>query len=124
MVLRARRHLDAAHVLALGVHDGGLLAPRQEIGDRRVARDDDRVPRQVLPPPPDLAEDLVADGLLGLQVPGAVAVEAGLVEQAPEALARALARHLDEAKLRDAVERRLRLVPLEELLERLSDLLA
>ena len=47
-----------------------------------------------------------------------------LEDDAPEALPRALSRHLDEAELGDAVERRLRLVLEEQLLEGLTHLLA
>src|SRR5262249_35913203 len=61
---------------------------------------------------------------LRLELAGAVAIEARLMEQAPEALPRTLARHLDEAEIGDAVERRLRLVFLEELFESAPHLLA
>src|SRR5690606_26448535 len=54
----------------------------------------------------------------------AVAVEARFVHRAAQALARPLARHLDEAELADAVDRRLGLVLGEALLEGAPDALA
>ena len=59
----------------------------------------------------DLAQDLVADRLRGLQLAAALAGRAGLAQHVRERFARALARHLDQAQLREAVDREPRAVP-------------
>jgi hypothetical protein len=73
---------------------------------------------------PDLPEDFVRDGRPGLDLTGAITIEAGLVQHAAQTLARSLAGHLDETELADAIQRRLRLVLRESLLERPPDLVA
>src|SRR5690606_7011403 len=124
VVLAARVELDAAPVptLCLG-HRFALFAGHQ-VHDRRVRVHDDRVAGQVVPFTPDLPQDLVRDRGARLNLPRAVAVEAGLVHHPREALARPLARHLDQPKLADPVDRGLRLVLGEALFERAPDLLA
>src|SRR5690606_15072485 len=65
----------------------------------------------------DLAEDLVADGLRGLQLAAALAGAARLAEHLLEALAGALAGHLHQAQLGDADDVGLGVVPLQLLLQ-------
>ena len=65
----------------------------------------------------DLAQDLVADGLRRLDLAAAVARRAGLAQHVRERLARALARHLDQAQLREAVDRDAGAVALQRLVE-------
>src|SRR5262249_29342943 len=90
----------------------------------RVRVHHDRVPGEARFFAADRAEDLVDDGALRADLSRAVAVVAGLVEEPPEALARALPRHFDEPELRDAIERRLRLVLLEQIFETAAHLLS
>src|SRR6266516_2159708 len=73
---------------------------------------------------PDLAEDLVGDGDLRLQVTLAVAGAARLVHHARHGLAHALARHLDQPELADLEDVRLRLVAPQRVLQGLEDLVA
>jgi hypothetical protein len=65
----------------------------------------------------DLAQDLVADRLRGLQLPAALAHRARLAQHVRERLARALARHLDQPELREAVHGDARAVARERLAE-------
>src|SRR6185312_688924 len=52
----------------------------------------------------DLAQDLVADRPRGLELAPSLAGRAALAEHVRERLACALARHLDQAELREAVD--------------------
>src|SRR5690606_19195887 len=72
--------------------------------------------------PQDLAKDLVTDRLRRLHEAAAFAARARLTEQVLEALAGALARHLDEPERRDAHDLALRVVAGEPLRERLEHL--
>ena len=124
VVLLARHDVDFPHEAVLRLLERAAVHGGEHVGDGGVRVDDDRVAREVFATTADLAKDLVRDGFLRLQVARAVAVETGLVQDATEALARALARHLDEAEIADAVQRGLGLVLLKELFELAANLLA
>ena len=115
VVLLAGHELDAALVSALGLLHGRAFLVLHQVDDGGVRVDRHAVAAQHRPLALDLTQDLVRDRLLRLEVARAVAVEARLVHESTEALARSFARHLDEAEFADAVQRRLRLVLREEL---------
>src|SRR5262249_33106803 len=85
----------------------------QKIRNLGVARHLDPVLTERVSIAPELAQDFVANGRLRLDVALAFAVRAAFGEHAPERLARALARHLDEAELGDLGDVGLGLVVLE-----------
>src|SRR5208283_2537960 len=68
----------------------------------------------------DIAQNLVADGLGGLDLAAASASDAGFAQDVGETLARALARHFDQAQLREPVDRQPRAVAIERLVELLQ----
>src|SRR6202044_1475086 len=72
----------------------------------------------------DLAEDLVGHRHLALDLSLAVAIRAGLVERAADALAHPLAGHLDQAELADLEHVGLGAVAAQGLLHGLEDLVA
>ena len=71
-----------------------------------------------------LAQDVLADRLDRAQAPASLAGRAGVAELALEALARALARHLDEPERRDRRDAGLRVVRRQRLTQRGEDPLA
>src|SRR6185437_4300882 len=96
----------------------------EQIRDLRIARHRDPILTERVSITAQLAQDFVANGRLRLDVALALAVRARLGQHAPERLARALARHLDDAELRDLGDVGLGLVGLERLFERAHHLLA
>src|SRR5688572_3252913 len=124
VILATLVQLDAPRIPPLGLVQRRAIHGLEEIDDRGVSVHHHGITRQAVTLPADLPQDLVSDGRLRLNLPGAVAVETRLVQHAPEALPRPLARHLDQAELADAVERGLRLVLDQSRLQRPPDLLA
>src|SRR6266568_1566935 len=124
MVARPRLDQHALLQPLLGVLHVLVVSGHEQVGDLGVALDDDRVLLDRIAAAAQLPQDLVANRGLGLEVALALAVEAGLGELARQALAGALARHLDQAELADLGHVGPRAVRLERLVEGLPDLLA
>src|SRR5690606_37325756 len=109
--------LGRVHALALQTYrlardflelgDGGRLLVEQPLDDGRTREHEQLVEVELPVLAQDLAEDLVADRLGRLDEPAALAARARLAQQVLEALARPLARHLDEAERRDVHDLRL-----------------
>jgi hypothetical protein len=122
--LAARPDLDlAADVLRDRRHRLGVLGREglRHVG-MRVQLDAPAV--QVRRRLGQLTQDLVADGLGGLDVAASLAVGTRIAELLHQVLARALAGHLDEPELRDLHHVDPRLVLAQCVLERLGDLVA
>src|ERR1700733_12569449 len=98
---------DAPLETARRLVDGLLFLGLHEVDDRWRGVHHDGISRQGGAGAPDLPQELVRDGGPRLNLAGAVAIEARLVQHAAEAFARALPRHFHEAELADAVQRRL-----------------
>src|ERR1051325_4739458 len=105
----ARLHL---HRYALADEAGEHFERRrflfQEAVDYRLRGEDAEFARLV--EGARLAQDLVAHGVCGLHLAAAAAGRAGLAQDVGERLARALARHLDQAESGEAVHRDARAV--------------
>src|SRR5262249_23894646 len=123
MVARAR--LDEHPLLQplLDVVDVLVIRGHEQIRDLRMALDDDRVLLDRVAAAPELAQDLVANRGLGLEIALALAVEAGLGQLARDALAGPLARHLDQPEFADLGHVGARPVGFERLVEGLPHLL-
>jgi len=83
----------------------------RKIGHGGVNLNHDPVPRQAWMISLDFSKDLVADGLLGLEISFALAVKARLAENAGEALLGSFPGHLDEPEVRHLQDVGLAFVP-------------
>src|SRR4051812_3685188 len=108
MIVLPRREHDLSCVARARLRHRIALLALHRVADGRMRVHDDLEARERVLLPANLAQDLVTDRGLALELAGPVAVEARLVERAAERLARALARHLDEAELADPHDCRLR----------------
>ena len=120
----ARLDDDALLQALLHVLEEGVIGGGQHLRDVRVDLDQHGVALDEIALPAQLAEQLVGDGAPRLGVALALAGRARLGQRVQQRLARALARHLDEAQLGDARDRRLRAVLAQVVVERPRDLLA
>src|SRR6185312_8562607 len=87
---------DGQSHLGLELAEGGRLGLEQTLDHVGVREDQQLAAGYARALPQDLAEDLVAHGLRRLHEPPPLARAAGLAEQMLQALARALAGHLDQ----------------------------
>src|SRR6185437_12384456 len=94
----------------------GLLR-EQQVDDILVSEDEQLAARELAALPNNVPEDILADALRCLHEPSPLAARARHAEQVLKALARALARHLDEAERGEAHDARLRAIRCECALE-------
>src|ERR1700755_2018529 len=124
MVLLVRFNHDLARETVLSFFERAFVLALQHVANRGVRVHDDLVAGQGVLLAANLAHDLVTDRRLRLELARAVTEETRLEQRAAEALARALARHFDQAELADARDRGGRAVLLQRLHERLVDAIA
>src|SRR5690606_34174737 len=119
---RLRLQPDRLAGQLLELRDGAGFLVEQPLDDVGTCEDQELLKIELAMLADDLAKDLVADRLGRLHEPAPSAARTRLTQHVLEALAVALARHLDETERRDAHALRLRVIVREPRLERLQHL--
>src|SRR5258706_9129632 len=96
-VIRFEDEMDAE--VSLDLLENRIVGVVQGTVDDRVETDDDVLPFVQVAQLHQLAPDLEGDGRIRLDPTTAAAIRTGLRQRALQALAHALARHLDQAEL-------------------------